>query len=283
MTREKIAILPKLFDYSGDLSKKWYVYFSVRDPRTGKMVVKKIYKGIHIHKTKAKRLQAANEIIAKYTELLRVGYSFLEDESANIYTDSLQYRNTARIYSETKKGNRTFNFFASDFMSNCTGGLEPSTIQTYTSKLRIFDTWLKRQRLDMSDITAIDNQVIIQFFAFLNNEKKSSGVTYKKYKHILHAVFEHVMDQKLIAYNPVQRIPKCLRVVDQAPKPIHPDMMPAIVAKLKEKPQLYLFAMFEYYCFLRPGKEIRLMKISWIDFGNAVIKIPKTITKTKQE
>ena len=35
--RKKIVILPKLNDAGGNLSKKWFVYYSVRDPRTDKM------------------------------------------------------------------------------------------------------------------------------------------------------------------------------------------------------------------------------------------------------
>jgi len=279
--KEKIAILPKLFDYSGDISKKWYVYFSVRDPRTGKMVVKKIYKGMHMHKTKKHRTEAANEIIEKYTEKLRAGFNFLEDETQCIYTDSLQYFNTAQIYKQQKKANRSFNYFASQFIDQHSAGLEHSTILTYKSKLRIFNTWLMREGMDDADITSIDNLVILKFFEFLNIEKKSSGVTYKKYKNTLHILFEYILDQKAILYNPLQRIPKCLRVVDEAPKAIHPHHLKEIVAMLKDKPQLYLFAMFEYYCFLRPGREIRLMKISWIDFGSGIIRIPKSVNKTK--
>lgn len=37
MKRKKLVILPKLNDAGGDLSKKWFVYYSVRDPRTDKM------------------------------------------------------------------------------------------------------------------------------------------------------------------------------------------------------------------------------------------------------
>lgn len=42
MKRKKIVILPKLNDAGGDLSKKWFIYYSVRDPRTDKMNVLRI-------------------------------------------------------------------------------------------------------------------------------------------------------------------------------------------------------------------------------------------------
>ena len=38
MKRKKIVILPKLNDAGGNLSKKWFVYYSIRDPRTDKMM-----------------------------------------------------------------------------------------------------------------------------------------------------------------------------------------------------------------------------------------------------
>ncbi len=36
-TRQKVIILPKLYNYNGDLSKKWFVFYSYRDPSNGKM------------------------------------------------------------------------------------------------------------------------------------------------------------------------------------------------------------------------------------------------------
>jgi len=281
MKREKIAILPKVFDYDGDMSKKWYVYFSVKDPRSGKMVVKKLYAGLFKEKNKEKRYKVAEQIISKYTELLRTGYNFLTDETESIYSDSLQYQNSVKVYQERRKANRSFNYFASMFLNERTSGMEESTVQTYRSKPRIFDAWLKREHMDQADITALDNPTIIRFFMFLNNEHKSSDITYNKYKNILNAVFNYVLDQGKVTHNPVQRIPKCFRVVDQASKPINPEHIQKIILRLKQNPQLYLFAMFEYYCFMRPGKEIRLMKIGWIDWGNGVIKVPVANNKTK--
>ena len=32
---------PKIYDANGDLSKRWYVYFSYRNPETGKCIILK--------------------------------------------------------------------------------------------------------------------------------------------------------------------------------------------------------------------------------------------------
>ena len=46
MIRKKMIILPQLYNADGNISKTWFVYYSVRDPRSGKMIRFKIFKEI---------------------------------------------------------------------------------------------------------------------------------------------------------------------------------------------------------------------------------------------
>lgn len=281
MKREKIAILPKLFDYNGDLSKKWYVYFSVVNPRTNKLEPKKIYKGLHSKKTHQQRYQAAQEIILQYTQLIKAGYNpFVDDDNA-IYTDNLQYHAAAQVYTQHRKSHKTFNFYASSFLEKFSG-LENSTLHTYKSKLRTFNNWLTGQNMNMLEISAINNHVVLNFFNYLLHNRNSSASTYSKYKNILIAFFDYVIDQGAISLNPVQRLPKCTRKNENRISAINPAHIEQLMDELKKTPDLYLFTLFEYYCFMRPGKEIRLMKIAWIDWGDAVVRVPAEYTKTKK-
>ena len=44
---------PKIYDAKRDLSKRWYVYFSYRNPKTGKLQrMKNIYGNANLYKTK---------------------------------------------------------------------------------------------------------------------------------------------------------------------------------------------------------------------------------------
>lgn len=52
---------------------------------------------------------------------------------------------------------------------------------------------------------------------------------------------------------------------------------------IKEDPQLWLAICFEYYCFLRPGKELRFLKIRDIDFSRGVIDVEAIRAKTNLE
>lgn len=52
---------PKIFDADGDLNKRWYVYFSFRNPKTGKLQrMQNIYGKTNRFKTKAERYSALN-------------------------------------------------------------------------------------------------------------------------------------------------------------------------------------------------------------------------------
>ena len=60
--------LPKLHDYSGDISRQWFIYFSFRDPATDKMKRFKIYEGFTERKTSAEKYAHAKSLIKHYSE-----------------------------------------------------------------------------------------------------------------------------------------------------------------------------------------------------------------------
>jgi len=283
MKREKIAILPTLYDFGGDMSpkNKWYVQYSVKDPATGKMVRKKLYTGFAKLKDKKERYSLANRLITEYTDKLAAGWNpFVHDNTA-IYTDMLQYKNAASIFNEKKTGNRTINYYINKHLAENFNGLDPNTISTYTSKYRIFQMWAHKEGYSDYDISAWDNNMIKEFFVFLNKERQVSKVTYGKYKQLIFSLFEAVYDNGKITINPVQKIPKSTRVIDKSPQPIMEEDVEILVNELRSHHQIYLFVLFEYYCLMRPN-EIRLMKVSWIDFYRKIIRIPSEISKTRR-
>lgn len=281
--KQKIAILPKLYDFNGDLTKKWYVYFSIRNPQTGKMVMKKVYTGLFRLKTQKERRVQAEKLITEYTLLIKQGHDFFSKQKGEIYTDNLQYANAAKIYKQRRRENKSFNFYASKYIEEQIYGLQKSTIQTYTSIFRITHQWLCSIQLEENDITTIDNAVMLRYFRYLDAERQLSAGVYNRYKNKLNCFFQWLMDNDIIAVNPIYRIPLISRQADMKPQPINPQQLTQVVEELKKDPELYLFTAFEYYCFMRPGKEILNMKIGWIDFGNCIVRIPKNFSKTQKE
>lgn len=72
---------PKIYDANGDISKRWYVYYSFRNSKTGKLVRQKpIYKGVNRYKTKSERLELLSKYRKGMSVLLRAGYSPYEEK-----------------------------------------------------------------------------------------------------------------------------------------------------------------------------------------------------------
>ena len=282
MKREKIAILPQLNDCGGNIEKKWFVFFSYRDPKSGKMIRKKEYKGLHQIKNKKERYEAARVLVANLSDKLKSGWNPMMENNA-IYSDELRYSAAARVYGRMKAGNINFNYYASEYLKAKISGLEKETLATYTSRLRMFSMWLDSKGYMDIDVTAISNTMIIEFFNFLIVDQKLSGNTTGKYRNILSRTFDYIIELKKLKINPVYQLPQNTRINDQTPRPINNADIEAFKVELKKDEQLWLAVQLEYYCFLRPGKEVRLLKIKWIDFSRGFITVPKSISKTKTD
>lgn len=286
MKRNKIAILPQINNCGGDISKKWFVFYSYKDSRNDQMKRFKDYEGLHKIKNFEERMAAAEKRCAELTAKIQNGWNpFVDDEKA-VYEDQLQYNAVAKVYGKHKASNKTVRYFSSLFLSDAEkeGILEPETISTYTSKLRTFNFWLENHHVENYDISCITNEIVIDFFLFMIDNRKLSGNSIKKYRQILRNMFEYARKQKAISYNPVYDIPDCKRVNDQSPRPIAEfDITPFKDVIKSNDPQLWLAICFEYYCFLRPGKELRFLKISDIDFARGVINVDRERSKTNLE
>ena len=282
MKRKKIVILPKLNDAGGNLSKKWFVYYSVRDPRTDKMERFKDHVGLS-HPDESVRRERADKIIQELTVKLKKGWTPFLDDTEAIYEDQLQYKHVADIYGTQKAANATFRMFASQYIEEKKKEkLEEKTIQTYVSKLRMLTVWSEANKGQI-DITAFDNALILEFFNYLVNKKKLATGTINDYRQIISSAFDFIKDQGKISENPVYNIPSGVDK-DMAPRPVAEwDIEIFREAITKNDPQLWMAIEFETYCFLRPGKELRLLKIGDIDFARGLINVDRFRAKTNRE
>lgn len=282
MQRTKMIKLPVVYDAGGDLSKKWFIEFYVRNPRTGRMERQRISKGINKFHTLKERKAAAEEMRQHWTEKLRAGWSPFTDESI-IYDDNLQYQTFIKSYRVAKSRNGTFRFYASKYIDSIFNEVEETTISTYRSKLRLFDAWLEGEQMNDADISCITWNVMVKFFLFIIEERELSKVSVDNYRILLSAVFEFLRKERKLFPNPCIDLPGTKRINDSAAAPINEDDIPIFKkAILKHDPQLWLAICFEYYCYMRPRKEIRFLKIGDINFGLGQIKIRFENAKTKE-
>src|SRR5210317_98561 len=67
---------PKIYSANGDLKKRWYIYFSYRNPETGKLKrVTPFYGNVNKYKTKEQRFEALTVYRKVLLKLLKQGYN----------------------------------------------------------------------------------------------------------------------------------------------------------------------------------------------------------------
>lgn len=266
---EKIATRPRVVESE----KGWYLYFLVRNPATGKMVARKIEKGFKKCISIEEKREWGRKLVAEYSKKLNKGWTpWSNDES--IYEDQVQYKNVSQSFGYKRKARGTVRKHASEFLSYKKPGLKSKTFATYQSKLRKFTQWIEMNGFGEYDISAIDNKIILRFFDYLISERELDKVTIKGYKIKISAFFDFLIKSKRLLQNPVYDIPELRKKCDNAPKPILQDDLGRLLKPIKnDDPQLYLACMFQFFCAIRPGNELRLLKIKHIDFWSKKITI----------
>jgi integrase len=195
------------------------------------------------------------------------------------------YHNEAIVlgrYSKVK--NNVTTYYINDFLKEKKLELKIKSYQTYQSKLRLFKQFLDKNRLNDVDISLIDSSVIIAFMKQIQSSKSLSKVTMDKYSQILYSLFDYVRKRRHVKMeNPADGIPRLGEIKDEAPDPISDRHRKIFSSEIpKQDPQLWLACLLMYYTALRPGEEIRLLKIRQFNFANKSITIYSTTAKNTE-
>jgi len=275
--RTKLATLPQVKVSKG----VWYLYFSVRNPQTNKMKPQKIYGGFKNCKNEHERIEHGKELVIEYTRKLKAGWSPFFDSENCIYSDQLQYHNYIERFNTQRKASKNTRFFLNQYLDIRKPGLKQKTYSTYVSKLRIFCDWLDFKLLGEFDITEIKNRHILDFFKFLISERKLDKRSIEKYQQIINDYFRYLQKSGFITENPVFDIVKPPKTKDMAARPITRRDLKKLLNLIKESdPQLYLACMFQYYLALRPGQELRKLKVKDINLSNNTVIVTDESAKT---
>lgn len=283
-SRNELIRLPVIYDCGGRISvkDKWFIEFYVRNPRSGKMERFRKAKGINKFHGLKERQVAAEKMCKYWRDKLKAGWSPFTDTNI-IYDDNLEYQTYIKNYRTLKSTNGTFRFYASKHLDAIRNNVESTTISTYRSKLRLFDAWLEREGLNDADVSVISQPVMVRFILFIIEVRNLSKVSVDNYRILLDAVFNRIRKERKQFPNPCIDLPETKRINDSAAQPIHEMDIETFKERItKEDSQLWLAICFEYYCFLRPRKEIRFLKIGDIDFGRAVIRVIANNAKTTE-
>ena len=264
---------PKIFDADGDLTKRWYVYFSYRNPKSGKLQrMKNIYGKTNGFKTKAERYAALNLYRKRLLKLLREGYSPFQDNTElykskqnpkHVQSNILKSDQPTSLVAEVEltKNESTNNVLSvKDALNKAiilkTNIVSPTTLSDYRSRINQFQKWLLNHYETVDDINQINKKMVVEF---LNHVQLSTSPRNRNnYRTVLSSIFQVLEDNEIISKNFISQI-KAIRSMPKRHKTYSPKEQEDIFDYLENHDKLLLlYIKFISYNMLRPIEVCRL-------------------------
>lgn len=140
--------------------------------------------------------------------------------------------------------------------------------RTYRSKVDVFLRWLGKRD--------VSNKVLREFFTELLQTRHPT--TYMAFRQTFRQLFKELGKPEMM--NGIDT----LKTVKTPAKYFQAHQVQRLKKALLERyPDLWLFSQFIYFCFLRPGKECRLLKVGDIQFDDWKICVPADRSKNKKQ
>lgn len=279
MRTKNLISYPRYNRKNGDLSQKWYVEFSFRVPGDNNLHRYRVYTGLCTGSAKERDI-TAQQLLSYYTDYLKSGEYLRTEPNLNPLKNSETFRPEHKLWSDRYAELQVEKLIVR-FLSHMTSSVKKKTHLDYKSKLSIFQEYVIRE-LDNMPIHKISRVHIVPFFERLAAEKNLCRQTIEKYMQIVRTFFTWcedvgVRDEET---NPVKRIPKLGRIVDMSPGVFNSDDRIRLKNTIKNsEPWLWLACEMIYYCAIRPGTELRLLKVGDVDFENRNIRIRAELAK----
>lgn len=285
LAHKKDFSLPKIYTANGDLSKRWYVYFSYRNPSTGHLKRQKnIYGNSNTLKNKEDRLALLTRYRRRLLKLLNEGFNPYADNS-ELYKTQLAKKdsgNTAKAPShkalvpqvkypnaidpkpkiESKEELESANTDmtlreAFDFSLELKANeITSRSLKDYKYSTNAVIKWAQNNRPILKTINQFDKKAALDFLNFIL--KKSSPRNRNNYRLNLSSLLQTLEDNEIIVSNPMKKIAP-LRSIPKRNKSYSTEEHEEIFEYLKkEDPILLLYIKFISYNFLRPIEVCRL-------------------------
>lgn len=279
--KSKEIIYPHLNDCNGNADGKWYVEFSALNKITGEKVRQRIYEGFDKFKTEKQKRTYADQVIKEYTEKLNSGWRPFENPETE-FEDMLSYYNSITFKGKKTRKKSYIQPLFSEYLVWKKPYVAKMTYENHCSKLRQFSQYLESNDMLGKDLSYFNNDVVVGFLRTLAETKARR--TIEKYQQIIHGFFSWVQNEKKInIQNPVENIPRMGLVVDMAPAGIPDHIRGQLRIEIeREDPQLWMACCFIYYTAIRPGTELRLLKIKQINFSSRTITVRNELAKNRR-
>jgi integrase len=176
---------------------------------------------------------------------------------------------------------KTFNEILVSFLAEIKIQLKPKSYSSYTGKTKVFSEWLSSKSLEGKPLSEITKHNISEFFIYLATDRALDKTTCQKYYINIKSVWKYAIKRGDANILPFDLITFPRKKEDKSAQVISPEHMKILLTKIKEKdPQLYLAWETQYYTCIRPGKELRLLKVGDINFESGTLLVTSEHAKT---
>ena len=249
----------KLYDYNGDITRQWYVFYSYRHPESGEYA--RFKKAISTKiLTKRERYKKANEVIDYINSKFAVGWN---------------------PFSEELKGCTNIIEAIDKIFEIKSCSLRPRTIHTYSNIIRIFKRYLYLQKLSNMATTDFNSKYAQEFMDWTMTEKSRCNRTHNNYLCSIKTIFNDMVQRNYCLINPFKNI-KDLQEQEPDIVCFSKDELKLLQEYLKDyNTHLYLVSQLIFCCYIRPQELVRL-KISDFNLQKQEIIINGIQSKNKR-
>jgi site-specific recombinase XerD len=282
---KKEVIMPKLNDCRGDLSRQWFIYFSILNPATGRMKTFRKYDGFARLKTDKERRTFASKVIRKWEKKILSGWNPFFEQEKYRYTSLIRYDANAKNNGNVVESPRNFEYYSTRYLTHVKEVLKlrPSSYTTYKSKLRNFEFYLVERGIDKINLRFYNTETITDFNKWLMKKRNLEGKGINEYNEALNRFFKYMIrEEKYLTVNPVDEV---IRYQEKtvSHKAFNDTYIKEIRHRVEEKsPYIWLMCRMIYSCFTRP-KELRLLQMKHFNWSDGTILMPAEISKNKRE
>ena len=259
---------PKIYTANGDLKKRWYVYFSFRNPKTGRLKrVTPFYGDVHKYKTKEDRLFVLSVYRKKILELLKKGYNPFE-KNAELFqkekVSTIKSKEGVEKKSEVTKSDKNVAEVSQAIVSNSKSISEAFefalnlkkklvnevTLKAYKSRSNSLLQFVEKNYPDVKYIDQLTKRMVVQFLNSILD--KSSPRTRNNFRIEISSLMQVLEENEIVPTNFVKNIP-VLKTAPERHKTYSKQLDVDIFNYLEDKdPILLLYIKFISYNYLRP-------------------------------
>lgn len=176
---------------------------------------------------------------------------------------------------------KTFNEISTEFLIEKEISVKNKTYSGYIGKIKIFNNWLKSNNLYNIPLRKLTNDNINKFFIYIAKDKDLDKPTCQKYFYNIKSIFVYAQKRKELDILPFDLIIFPNKKRDNRPQYIPKDKQVELLNDIHSNDlQLFVACMLQYFCALRPGKELRLIKVGDFDFVNSTVRVSELNSKT---